>query len=139
MTKGGERVLFGESAIRRRNYGAGTGPRITYNNPIDRGYRSTAYASPRHAPPVSPEPRGARHNQNNYILTTREEAEMVLERMIDIIDNYDVVSVAELNILVGEQGSHVDNKWGWIYLTDVQIRQVREGFLIDFPPAEPIQ
>ncbi len=39
-TKGVERLLYGESAMRRRNFG--TGPRITYNNPINRGYRDSA-------------------------------------------------------------------------------------------------
>ena len=33
-TKGVERMMYGESAIRRRNTGAG--PRVTYNNPINR-------------------------------------------------------------------------------------------------------
>ena len=59
--------------------------------------------------------------------------------MNDIIDTYEVVSVADLNELVGLPTSYMDNKWGWIYLGDVQVRQIREGFLIDLPSAEPIQ
>ena len=58
--------------------------------------------------------------------------------MNDIIDTYEVVTVADLNELVGFPTNHVDNKWGWSYLADVQVRQIREGYLIDFPPAEPI-
>lgn len=136
-TKGVERLLYGESAIRRRNYGSG--PRVTYNNPIHRSnYRDSPYASSRNAPPVSPEPRSL-HGRDNFILSTREEAEIVLERMNDIIDTYEVASVADLNQLVGLPTTHVDNTWGWIYLSDVQIRQIREGYLIDFPPAEPIK
>ena len=72
-------------------------------------------------------------------MATREDAEMVLERLTDIIDQYDETSVGDLNDLIGIQGSHVDNKWGWTYLGDTQIRQVREGFLIDLPQPEQLQ
>jgi hypothetical protein len=63
----------------------------------------------------------------------------VLERMQDIIDKYEVVSVSDLYELLGLPSSYQDNKWGWNYLGDVQVRQIREGYLIDFPSAEPIQ
>ncbi len=136
-SKGVERLLYGDTAIRRRNYGAGS--RITYNNPINRGYRDvSSLHAPRYAPPVSPEPRSSRHSRDDFILSSREEAELVLERMNDIVDTYEVASVADLKDLVGHPTNHVDNKWGWIYLGDVQIRQIREGYLIDFPPAEPM-
>lgn len=133
LSKGGERMIFGDSAVRRRNFGSG--PRITYNNPINRGYEPS---SSRYAPRPSSEPRGSRHIRDDFLLSTREEAELVLERMNDIIDNYDVVSLADLNDLVGLPTTHVDNKWGWSSLGNVQIRQIREGFLIDFPPSEAI-
>lgn len=134
-TKGVERLLYGESAIRRRNFGMGS--RITYNAPVNRGYGGSPL---RYAPPVLPEPRVSRHTRDNLILSSREEGEIVLERMNDIIDSYDVVTIQDLNDLVGVEGStHVDNKWGWTNIDHVQIRQVREGYLIDFPPPEPIQ
>ncbi len=140
-SKGVERMMYGESAMRRRNYG-GAGPRITYNNPINRGYRDASYreTSSRQAPsPASSNPSTARQNQDTFILSSREEAELVLERLNDIIDTYEVVSVADLNDLIGQPTTYINNKWGWIYLGDVQIRQIREGYLIDLPPAEPIQ
>ncbi len=134
-TKGIERLLYGESSGRRRGM-YGPSSRVTYNNPINRGYRDSSPG--RYAPPVSPEPRSIRHSRDDLILSSRDEAEIVLERLNDIIDTYEVASVADLNDLVGIPASHVDQKWGWIYLRDVGIRQVREGWLIDLPPAEPI-
>lgn len=135
-TKGIERVMYGDRAARHRVYGPGPGPRITYNNPINRGgdWRDPATRPPRGSSAIVP-----RRNRNDFILSSREEAALVLERMNDIIDTYEVASVADLNDLVGFPTSHVDNKWGWMFLGDVQIRQVREGYLIDLPPAEPIQ
>lgn len=129
-----KRTAYGENAVRRSQHGPG--PRITYNSPVNRGYRDSPL---RNAPPVAAEPRGApRHRQDTYILTSREEAEVVLERLNDLIDTHEVASVADLRDLLGQETTYVDNKWGWIYLADTRIRQVREGFLIDLPPAEPI-
>lgn len=136
-TKGIERMMYGERAIHRSSFGSG--PRITYNNPINR-------ASYRPGPPQRLAPsieqgarRSSQHDRGSFILSSREEAEQVLERMNDIIDTYEVASVADLNELVGFSSSHVDNKWGWIFLGDVPVRQVREGFLIDLPDPEPIK
>lgn len=134
-SKGIERMMYGETAMRRRGYGAG--PRMIYNNPIQRGYGDQV---PRGVMPQLPSRTiPSRNTRDDFIIATREDAVLVLERMNDILDKYEVVSVADLNDLVGIPTSHVDNKWGWIYLGDVQIRQVREGFLIDLPQAEPIQ
>ena len=132
LTKGSERVIYPDrTQIRRPISGS---PRITYtsyNNPINRD--RIRYG------PVATAPRTtARARTEDLILATREEAELVLERMQDIIDTYEVVSVADLNELVGLQASHVDNKWGWTYVGDVQIRAIREGYLLDLPPAEAI-
>lgn len=134
-TKGVERMMYGESAIRRRNYGSGVGPRITYNNPINRGYRD---APTRYAPQLPAGPRSG-PSREEFILSSREEGELVLERMSDIIDTYEVVSMADFKDLVGIPTTHVDNKWGWVHLGNATVVQIREGYLIDLPPAEPIQ
>lgn len=129
-----KRMMYGNQAMR----GRGQGTRVTYNNysnPINRGYRDV---TSRQAPTPTTSPRTQRAIREDFILSTREEAETVLERMNDCIDSYEIVSVADFNELVGYPSSHVDNKWGWSYLGDVQIRQIREGYLLDLPPAEPI-
>lgn len=139
-TKGIERIVYGEPTSRRSQYGRTGSSRITYpyNNPINRGYSdySTRY-NPRQ--PMPQDPRTARRTREDFILSSREEAELVLGTMNDIIDQYDVVSVSDLNELVGYPATHVDNKWGWTHLGTVDIRNTREGWLLDFPPAEPIQ
>lgn len=132
-----DRTIYGEAAVRHRRHGPGS--RVTYNNPISRPYSSDPRDPRRMAPSVEPGPRRSRQRGADFILSSKEEAQLVLERMNDIIDTYDVVSIADLNELVGFPTSHVDNKWGWVFLGDVDIRQLREGYLIDLPPAEPIQ
>lgn len=131
-TKGVERMMYGERAQQRRGYSGG--PRVTYNSPINR----TEYRSSVTRPPSQMGPSNPRAGRNDFILATREEASLVLERMNDILEMYEVVSVADLNELVGFPTSYVDQKWGWVFLGDTHIRQVREGFMIDLPPAESI-
>lgn len=134
FTKGSERMIFGEGSSRRN---INQGPRITYNSPVNRGYRDSPLRS---APPVSQEPRAlGRHRQESFILASKEEAQTVLERLSDLIDTYEFATVADLNDLLGLPTTYVDNKWGWLYLADTPIRQIREGFLLDLPPAEPLQ
>lgn len=130
ITKGAERLVGGNVQPRPRY---GTGTRVTmYNSPIHRGPREIG---PTRRPPIEPR---TRRTQADYILASRDEADLVLERLNDIIDNYDVASVADLNDLLGMPTTYTDNKYGWVYLGDTQIRQIREGYLLDLPPAEPI-
>lgn len=132
MNKGTDRMLYGE---RSRRSQFSTGPRVTYNSPINRGYRESERT--RYAPPSS-SPRGIARAREDFILSSREEADLVLERMNDIIDTYEAVSVADLNELVGLPTTHIDNKWGWTFLGDVEVRQIREGYLLDLPQPETL-
>lgn len=129
-TKGMERMVYGESAQRRRapiSYGS----RVQYNAPVR---RDRAYLPDQANRPLRP----VRRDTNDMVLSTREEAELVLERLLDIIDKYQVASLADLYDLTGLPTSSIDNKWGWTYLNNTEIRQVRDGFLLDLPPADEI-
>jgi hypothetical protein len=135
VTKGAERLVYGESSYRRPRPMYDPRPIVSYNNPL--GMRR----DPRMPNIPDQGPRSIRVNRrdaNDIILTSREEAELVIERLIDIIDKYDVASLADLNDLLGLPTSHVDNKWGWTYLNNVEIRQIRNGYLIDLPSLEEI-
>lgn len=133
-SKGVERVIYGESTSSRRRYDQPR-PRVSYNNPVDR--YSSRYR-PGILPDQPPLPSRRSHGISDIVIISREEAELVIERLNDIVDKYDVASVADLYDLVGLPSSYVDNKWGWTSLAYANIRQIREGFLIDLPPVEPI-
>lgn len=131
--KGVERIVYGDVSPRRRY--DGRGPLISYNQMgRDRSPRPTMLPD---QPPYYPT-RGRKLEPGDLVLISREEAELVLERLNDIIDTYDVASIADLNDLCGLPTTHIDNKWGWSKLSGVAVRQVREGFLIDLPPVEPL-
>lgn len=133
-TKGIERAIYGDKAYRASQYGGPT--RFNYSNPISRPYSQMPY---RNAPPVQEGPRTGRQIQNNYIVGSKKEGELIVERLNDIVDKYETVTVGELHELLNLQTSPIDQKWGWAYVGNVPIRQVREGWLIDLPPEIPLQ
>lgn len=132
-TKGIERFVYGDTAPRRPSRG---GPRVSYNSPVDRSRsRGTMLPDqPPHYPSRQQKPPGS----NEVVLSSRGEAELVLESLRDIIDKYEVTSVSDFHQLVGLPSSYVDEKWGWVNLTHVGVMQIREGYLIDLPSPEPI-
>ena len=133
-TKGIERVIYGDVIQPRRSYGSDT--RVQYNSPVSRYNGRSSYSnSPIHRPHQSRS--SARYEVMELIFPTRDEANRVLEMMLVIIEAYDVASVAELHELAGLPINHTDNKWGWSDLRSVDVKQTRDGFVIDFPPVEP--
>ena len=134
VTKGMERMVFGETMNRRR---PGPGPVVNYQNRFQSTTRpyDTRYESPINA---YSRVRQNRHEINDVIVGTREEAELVIERLIDVLDKYDVVSLAALYELLGLETSYIDNKWGWTNLSSAQVRQIRQGYLLELPPLEEI-
>ena len=135
-SKGIERVVYGESSYRRRP--SDYRPRIQYNTPVY--YRTPDPRDVRgpNLPDQGRPYRTRRREPNDIILGTREEADDVVEQLMDVLDKYQVVSLADLYATLGVEGSYIDNKWGWTYLNNLEVRQVREGYLLDLPPLEEI-
>lgn len=122
MVSGGiERLLFGEVRSSRNSRDRGRSY-VSYSNYYkgNRDERSTSRNR-------------ARHNFDDIILETRGEAEEVLGHLVDIIEEYGVVSVADLYALVDIAGNFTDNKYGWENLSRATVSRVRDGYLIDLP------
>lgn len=79
------------------------------------------------------------YSYDDIILETRGEAEAVLARMDEIMEEYDIVRVADLYDLVGVTGEHTDNKYGWTNIRNAEIERVRDGYRIKMPRALPIR
>ena len=78
------------------------------------------------------------YSYDEITLDSRGEAEEVLSRLDELIDNYGVVSVADLYDLVGVTGNYTDNKYGWTNLRNAEAVRVRDGYLLKLPKALPI-
>lgn len=143
VSKGVDRMVNGTRGGRPGSYGM-MGPRTTYNRPPSRsmGYPSSALGldnlDRRGLPPAGL--RQSRQSLNTgIVVATKEEARAVLDRMTDIVDQFQVATVGDLYDLVGVTSTHVDQKWGWEDIRDARIQEVREGYLLDLPQPQPLQ
>ncbi len=105
-----------------------SGTRISY-----RDY----YDSPNKRPEANNRVMG--YTYDDVIFDNRGEAEHVLSQMVDLIDTYQMVSVADLYDLVGITGNFTDNRYGWTNLRNAEVQRVRDGYVIRFPKALPIK
>lgn len=80
------------------------------------------------------------YSYDDIILESRGEAEAVLSRMDEIMEEYEIVRVADLYDLVGITGEHTDNKYGWTNIRNAEIERLRDGgYRIKMPRALPIR
>lgn len=75
---------------------------------------------------------------DEIVLESRGEAESVLDSLLDIIDRYEVASVADLYELVGIASQFTDNKYGWENLSAARVVRVRGGYMLDLPKPHAI-
>ena len=121
VTRGIESMLYGgDSRPRSRSsysdYSGYSRPKGTRDRPAERRERRSA----RHAEP----------ERNEIIFDTRSDANDVIDRMSDLIDQYGQVSLADLNALIGASSNFIDDTWGWTDMGSFDVRQVRDGFML---------
>lgn len=136
VSQGVEKLIYGESRPGRRlgsrHLSAGPTNYTRYavrgNNPIGRQVRED---------PRSPASLRSQ-DMDDIILATRVEAETVLDRMYDLLREYEMVSVSDLHSLLGLSSSYTDQKWGWTNLQSCDIRRVRDGYVLILPKTIPL-
>ena len=79
------------------------------------------------------------YSYDDIVIDTRGEAEAVLSRMDEVMEEYGIVRVADLYDLVGVTGDYTDNNYGWTNIRNAKIVRVRDGYKIDMPRALPIR
>ncbi|MET0785759.1 MAG: hypothetical protein ABWY25_03560 [Paenisporosarcina sp.] len=136
-TEGVRRVVYGESSS-RRNRTIDFRSRVQYNNPINPVYRDPRERTYLPDQPPYPFRATTKRDLNEYIVSTKAEAERVVELLVELVDQYGVATVADFYDMLGLTSSHIDNKWGWTHLGKIEISQVREGYLISLPPLEAV-
>lgn len=99
--------------------------RVSYESYYDR--------SSRYERPGRYSRRSSVHDLDDVIFESRDEAEDVLEAMLNVLDEYDFVTVGNFNDLVGIRTNPTDFKWGWDNLARSHVDRVRDGYIIRFP------
>jgi hypothetical protein len=131
MHQGMEKLIFGDS--RRRGAippQAGPTGHISYNRYSGRGLAGPQRAISRTARSL--------HDFDEIILDQRAEAEEVIDRLFNLVSQYDSATVADLYELVGLSSTHTDHKWGWTDLMGAGVSRIRGGYLLDLPEPEPL-
>ena len=132
VAQGVDQLLFGESRGRRQRQAKNNGY-VSYNR------YSTAGKKKDPAPPADrPLSRSARatHDFDEIILSSRIEAEEVLDRLFDLVGRYESATVSDLYELVGIQSKYTDDNWGWLDVRGATVRRVRSGYMLDLPAPE---
>lgn len=135
-----ERTLFGGARSASRRTGlrpGGSSGHVSYNR-----YSSTPpwNRDRRDEPPrgnISRKARGS-HDFDEIILATRVEANEVIDRLFDLVSQYDQATVADLYELVGISGNFTDEKWGWTDIRGAGVTRISNGYLLDLPKPEPL-
>lgn len=140
IRNGAHRTIYGGKNRGYRGEAIPVRSRVQYNNPVRR------LSDPRMPPvmtgriPDQP-PTGYRQNRreaNEIIFVSKEEAENVLETLLNCVEMYGVTSLADLYELTGQPQATIDQKWGWTNLKPNSIRQISDGYLLELPPMEEI-
>lgn len=129
VTNGIDMILYGSTGGRSKRSSA---DRVSYRNYYDR--RDDDRYRDRDRDRV----RTSAYSFDDIVLDSRGEAEEVLARMDELIDQYGIVSVADLYDLVGVTGNYTDNKYGWTNICNAEPIRVRDGYMLRLPKALPI-
>lgn len=142
LSQGFERMIYGEARSRSRRPSTGFGyqgytspSHISYNRFASNNQRNTPQEGRR--PPISSQARSS-HNFDEIVLSTRVEAEEVVDRLFDLVSRYESATVADLYELVGITGEYTDEKWGWTDIRGTDVSRIRDGYLLNLPKPEPL-
>lgn len=124
--EGVERMMYGDSRPASRSSSSRSG-----YTPYNR--MSSSSSRNRDEPRAMSRTARATHDFRDIIVDDRGSADLVLERISDIINEYEVATVADLYELVHITPAFTDNKYGWLDLRGFNTRRVREGYLIVCP------
>lgn len=115
------------SAKRPSNYGYSSGVGVNYTR-----FSSTRGES------IRPTARYSNVVCDDIILQSKDEANMVIDSLCEVIETYGWVSVADMHEMVGMPVGYTEHKYGWNSLRTADIIAVREGYMIRFPAPRPL-
>ena len=110
-----------------------TASKISYQRYYDRrAKQSSRYAG-------SGRERSDRFDYDDIIFTNRADAEIVLDKMQECIDAYQVVTVADLFDLADvPNDNYMANSFGWTSISSAKVVRDRDGYFLKLPKPMPI-
>lgn len=130
VTDGVSMLLYGgKGSSRSGDRISASTPKVSYRNYYDDGRdRRDGYAA------------RVRFDYADISFPSRGSAEAALSQMIEILDRYPFVTVADLYEMAGleRECPHTANKYGWTKLNTADVVRVSDGYVIKLPKAMPI-
>lgn len=139
INKGGEYLIYGETKASKLNYNRRSS---IYYSGIGREADRKLYGIERTGTLETREigdSMSKNYDTDYYsdlIFRDRQQAEEVLSRMYEDLQDYECCTILSLKSMMGHQTTHTDEKYGWDDLTGSRIKMVRGGWLLELPTAK---
>lgn len=125
-------ILFGGKGGNRTGAGSSrNAPYVSYNKMSD----NRAGSSRNNSNDENKNP----FDFDSIVFATNADAKSVLDNLNASLEEYKIVSVADLYDLVGKSCDYTYQYFGWTNLRKAQIIRVRRGYVIDLPRPMPIE
>ena len=129
VTDGVSMLLYGGKGSSRSSDRVSAAPKVSYRSYYDDGRdRRDGYSAK------------VRFDYADISFPSRGDAEAALDQMINILDHYPFVTVADLYEMAGleRECPHTANKYGWTNLRSADVMRVSDGYVLKLPKAMPI-
>ena len=122
VTDGADMILYGGSHGGKRKSGNKVSYRSYYDDKKDdKDYRSKG-----------------RFDYDDLVFDSRSECEAVRKQMVEIIDQYGFVTVADMYDMADLPAPYTSSKYGWTNIRTAETIRGRDGYVLKLPKAMPI-
>lgn len=128
-------VDFFSNGVNMMMFGSDSQPRRGQPRSYNKQYRERRRGSARQR---SPNRRIERTQEvfEDIFFDRRDDAQLVLGRMMELVADYGQASIGDLYSLVGLASNITHEGWGWDDLSRVRVHYSSEGYVVDFPEPE---
>ncbi len=130
VTDGISMILYGEAKGSGRSRSDRISYRSYYDDRDDRRRSDDRYGRGRN--------QNGRFDYEDIVFETRGDAELVREKMLDTLDRYGMVTVADMYDLSGETAPYTASKYGWFNIRTSEVTRAHDGYILKLPKAMPI-
>ncbi len=131
ITGSSQKLIFGDVRPKNVNRHNGRSSIINYNGMSSGGNKNISKANGNYNSK-------ALGDIDGLVFDNRTDAEEVLSYLVTCIDEYGIVSVADLYAIVGMAAVHTDQKYGWTNLASANVDRVPDGYLLRLPKVGEI-
>lgn len=135
ISKGAGRMMYGERGGRMPSGAPGMRP--MYHEPVNRGVRG-AMTVPYGQRQFQPQQMGLMAPADEFVLTNREDAEVIIDALNEEIQLYGFVDMYRLKVMLGLPATFTDQRLGWENLRGARMVQHREGWLMELPTPKQV-